>query len=97
MTMQDVADADVARLRGELLGTLARMQNGMETLTSKLPNHAAPGYALTFRVDAALEARLARFMRASGITNRAGALRYLLCMGLTREETRQACSRGQIR
>ena len=91
MTMHDVADADVARLRGELQDTLGRMQHSMERLTSKLP--ARTGQALTLRVDAALEARLARFMRASGITNQAGALRYLLCMGLTREETRMACER----
>ena len=91
MSSTDFIDPEVTSLRADLAGTLDRMQQGMERLTARLPDRASGGYALTFRADPALEARLARFMRASGITNQAGALRYLLCMGLTREETRMAC------
>lgn len=91
MSSTDFIDPEVTSLRADLAGTLDRMQQGIDRLNARLPNRIDSGAALTFRVDADLEVRLMRFMRAAGITNQAGALRYLLCTGLTREETRMAC------
>jgi hypothetical protein len=88
------SDPEVARIRSELQASLANMAAGMARLTASLEarGRLAPESAaatITFRVDHGLETRLARFMRQSGITNQARAIRLLMAMALTTAGVRE--------
>jgi hypothetical protein len=85
-------DAEVARLRAELSSTLASMGDSLERLASRdiLPGVSSqPATPVTFRIDGALETRLARFMRMTGMHNQAKAIRLLLSMALASAGVRE--------
>jgi hypothetical protein len=83
-----IQDPEVARLRADLQASLNNMAAGMERLATGIEArcHMAPRAAaatVSVRIDQALERRLASFMRQSGITNQARAMRLLMAMALT--------------
>jgi hypothetical protein len=87
-------DPEVARLRSDLQASLNNMAAGMETLATRIEarHYMVPRTAaatVSVRIDDGLEKRLARFMRQSGITNQARALRLLLGMALTTAGVRE--------
>ncbi len=88
------SDPEVARIRSELQASLANMAAGMARLTASIearerlrPQSSAA--MLTVRVDSQLETRLHSFMRQSGITNQARAIRLLMAMALTTAGVRE--------
>jgi hypothetical protein len=89
-----IQDPEVARLRSELQASLDSMAAGMARLASRIEarHHMAPQTAaavVSVRIDHGLEKRLTSFMRQSGITNQARAMRLLMCMALTTAGVRE--------
>lgn len=74
-------DPEVSAVYGELSETLARMGASIEQARRRLAEAGAV-QVVTLRVGPRVQADMHRFMRKTGITNQAAAMRLLLRLGL---------------